>query len=166
MAFLKNDWVLLGIRLIVGGFFVYAALDKIGNPGEFSRIVYNYRVLPGSLVNAFAIFLPWLELFAGMALIIGTRTVGSAAVITGLMAVFIIAVTSAVARGIKIDCGCFTTGGNGARQVGLPLIIQDAVLLVLSLWIWIQGAGRWALDATSRTRKVASREEVLSASEA
>ncbi len=166
MAFMKNDWVLLGIRLIVGGFFVYAALDKIAHPDAFAQIVYNYRILPGSLVNVLAIFLPWLELLAGMALIIGTRTVGAAAIISGMMVVFIIAVSAAIARGIKIDCGCFSTGGNGARSVGIPLLIEDAVLLLLSLWVWICGAGRWALDAASRTRNVESREEILSASEA
>ncbi|GAB4325842.1 MAG: DoxX family membrane protein [Candidatus Zixiibacteriota bacterium] len=166
MGLFKNDWVLLIVRVVVGGFFVYASLDKIAHPDAFAKIVYNYRILPGSLINIFAIFLPWLELLAGIALILGTRTVGAAAIISGLMVVFIIAATAAVARGIKIDCGCFTTSGNGARDVGLPLILQDLGLLALSLWVWILGAGRFALDAVSKSSRVVSHERVPSSSQA
>jgi uncharacterized membrane protein YphA (DoxX/SURF4 family) len=141
----KSDWWPLIARVAVGAFFVYASLDKIIHPAAFAKIVHNYRMLPGDLVNVFALILPWLELVCGMALIMGTRTSGAAAILAGLTAVFIVAVSSAMARGIKIDCGCFSTSG-GARKVGTPLLIEDAVLLLLILFVWIKGAGRWALD--------------------
>lgn len=146
MSILSNKWVLLIARLIVGGFFVYASLDKIAHPAEFAKIVHNYRILPGALINIFALILPWLELLCGMALIIGTRVNGASAIIVGLTFVFIIAVVSAMARGIKTDCGCFTTSTDGARKVGVPLLIEDTALLILGLLVWIKGAGQLALD--------------------
>jgi len=142
----KYDWLLTIIRLIAGGFFVYASLDKIVHPEAFAKIVHNYRVLPGALINVFAVILPWLELFCGMALMLGTRIKGAAAILTALLVVFMAAVVSAMARGIKIDCGCFTTSGDGARKVGMPLLIEDGALLLMVLIVWAKGAGRWALD--------------------
>jgi len=146
----NSDWLLTIVRLVAGGFFVYASLDKIIHPEAFAKIVHNYRILPGELINIFAIILPWLELFCGMALILGTRIQGASALLAALTVVFLIAVSSAIARGIKIDCGCFSTSGDGARKVGTPLLIQDAVLLILLLLVWIKGAGRWALDRVNQ----------------
>ena len=66
-----NRWVELVCRLLVGGVFVYASLDKILNPSEFAKVVYNYQILPLPLSNLLAMSLPWLELFAGLAIVIG-----------------------------------------------------------------------------------------------
>lgn len=148
----KYDWLLTIVRLVAGGFFVYASLDKIIHPDEFAKIVHNYRVLPGGVINIFALFLPWLELFCGMALILGTRVKGAAAILAALLVVFIVAVTSAMVRGIKIDCGCFSTSGDGARKVGMPLLIEDIALLFMTLLVWAKGAGRWAMDRVSSQR--------------
>lgn len=142
----KHDWLLTIVRLIAGGFFVYASLDKIIHPEAFAKIVHNYRILPGGLINIFAIVLPWVELFCGMALMLGTRVKGASAILSALLVVFIVAVISAMARGIKTDCGCFSTSGDGARKVGMPLLIEDAALLFMVLLVWAKGAGRWAMD--------------------
>jgi uncharacterized membrane protein YphA (DoxX/SURF4 family) len=153
MRILKNDWLLLIARLVLGGFFIYAAIDKIAHPADFAKIVYNYRILPGDLINVFALILPALELFCGIALVAGTYTLGASAILTGMLAMFLVAVSAAIARGIKIDCGCFTTSGDGAREVGMPLIYQDTALLLLGLWIWTKGAGRMALSRVTNTAR-------------
>jgi uncharacterized membrane protein YphA (DoxX/SURF4 family) len=142
----KLDYFVLIARLVVGVFFVWASLDKITDPAGFAKIVHNYHLLPGNLVNVFAIILPWLELLSGMALILGTRTSGAAAIISVLLVAFMIAATSAMARGIKIDCGCFSTSGEDVRKVGLPLLIEDFLLLGLALLVCFRGARLWALD--------------------
>ncbi|MEW5873657.1 MAG: MauE/DoxX family redox-associated membrane protein [Candidatus Zixiibacteriota bacterium] len=146
MRILKNDWLLLIARLVLGGFFIYAAIDKIAHPADFAKIVHNYRILPGDLINIFALFLPWLELLCGIALVAGTYTLGASALLSGMLVMFLVAVSAAIARGIKIDCGCFSTSGDGAREVGMPLIYQDTALLLLGIWIWARGSGRWALS--------------------
>ena len=77
---LLGAWLLSGIckdqsnfvlRLIIGGTFVYAALDKIMHPDQFARIIYNYHQVPGQLINIFALFLPWVEIISGVLIIVG-----------------------------------------------------------------------------------------------
>ena len=47
-------------RVILGAVFIYASIDKIRNPEAFAKAVYNYQILPDSLINLTAIALPWL----------------------------------------------------------------------------------------------------------
>lgn len=63
--------IMLAARLILGGVFVFASVDKILHPAAFADAVYNYQILPDSLINVAAIILPWLELVLGSLLIIG-----------------------------------------------------------------------------------------------
>lgn len=144
-ALLKNEWLSLVFRLIVGAVFVYAALDKIMHPDGFAKAVSNYRILPGSLINLVALFLPWLELLTGAALILGTKVEGASFLISGMLVVFLIAVTATLIRGISIDCGCFTSSSAG-RKAGWSLLVQDTLLLLLSLHLLMRGPGRFALE--------------------
>lgn len=144
-AIWKNEWLSLIFRLIVGAVFVYAALDKIMHPDGFAKAVSNYRILPGSLINVVALFLPWLELLTGAALILGTKVEGASLIISGMLVVFLIAVIVTLIRGISIDCGCFTSSSAG-RKAGWSLLVQDTLLLLLSLHLLMRGPGRLALE--------------------
>jgi uncharacterized membrane protein YphA (DoxX/SURF4 family) len=145
MQLLRNPWLSLIARLVIGSVYAYASLDKIIHPEAFAQIVHNYRILPDSLINIFALVLPWLELVCGMALILGTRVLGASLILSGLTAVFIVAVSVNVARGVNIDCGCFSTSSH-ARKLGYNLLMQDAVLLLCGLHVLTRGPGHWALD--------------------
>ncbi len=142
---LKNEWLALIFRLIVGAVFVYASLDKIMHPEAFAKSVYNYKILPGSLINITALFLPWLELLTGAALILGTKVKGASLIISAMLVVFLIAVTSTLLRGISIDCGCFTSSSAG-RKTGWALLVQDALLLLFALHLYVRGPGRLSLE--------------------
>ncbi|HOV88433.1 MAG TPA: MauE/DoxX family redox-associated membrane protein, partial [Syntrophobacteraceae bacterium] len=39
------------VRIFLGIVFFAASADKILHPAPFARIVYNYQILPSSLVN-------------------------------------------------------------------------------------------------------------------
>ena len=142
---LKNEWLALIIRLVVGAVFVYASLDKIMHPDGFAKAVYNYKILPASLVNITALFLPWLELLTGAALILGTKVKGASLIISAMLVVFLVAVTATLVRGISIDCGCFTSSSAG-RKTGNGLLIQDTLLLLGSLHLFFRGPGRLSLE--------------------
>ena len=58
-------------RLFLGFLFIYASIDKILHPAQFAKIVYNFHILPGFLINLFAIVLPWIEFLTGAFLILG-----------------------------------------------------------------------------------------------
>jgi uncharacterized membrane protein YphA (DoxX/SURF4 family) len=130
-GFVMPDWLDLLLRFLVGGTFVYASFDKILHPDAFAQGVYNYRLLPVVLLHPLALYLPWLELTAGLALILGLHRRG-AALLSGLMlGGFMVAIGAALARGLDISCGCFNTAGGHA--VGLSLLLRDAALLAGSL---------------------------------
>jgi uncharacterized membrane protein YphA (DoxX/SURF4 family) len=128
-----GDWVALAIRVFLGGFYLVAGAVKVGDPGKFALAVANYRLLPHELINIVAITLPWIEIVAGVLLIAGIWFRASVWLINAMTVMFIVAIASAVARGLSIECGCF--GTVGGREVGLIAIAQDIGLLACGLWL-------------------------------
>lgn len=122
------------LRLILGGLFIYASVDKILYPAEFAEAVRNYQILPLVLVNFVAITLPWVELIAGLMLLNGFRTQAANAVIFLLVCVFTVGVIQAMIRGIDINCGCFSV--EGGREVGTAMLLEEGILLLMSLGIF------------------------------
>lgn len=135
--FLSNKYLQIVLRLIIGGIFVYASIDKISNPGEFAKAVKNYDMLPLNLVNFMAIVIPMVELVAGLMLIFGIYVKGSAASISILLIVFLIALTQALIRGLDINCGCFSLDTTSSKSDIVIRIIEDIFLLIGSLVITI-----------------------------
>ncbi|MDI6697397.1 MAG: MauE/DoxX family redox-associated membrane protein [Candidatus Saccharicenans sp.] len=130
MKVLKNRLFLLLLRLVVGGVFIWAAVTKIADPLSFAQDVRNYRLVGQSLSFVTAIILPWVELVAGIFLVIGIFPRSSALVISGLLVFFIILVAVTMLRGIDVECGCF---GTFSRKADLGLILEDLLWLVMSL---------------------------------
>jgi len=144
-GFRDNDYISLIVRLFVGGLFIYAAIDKIIYPDQFARIVYNYHLLPGELVNLTALVLPWVEMICGVFLIIGFNKNGSALLLNILTVVFIFAIGINVYRGVSLECGCFTVGSN-ARGDALDLLYRDIGLLALTLYIYFNRSRKFLLS--------------------
>jgi uncharacterized membrane protein YphA (DoxX/SURF4 family) len=130
---MKSLWLLL-LRLLLGGVFVAAGFVKIIDPAGFAVDVANYRLLPHATVNLVAITLPWVELIAGGFLMFGKWPRASAALIALMMAVFIVAIASAVLRGLDVRCGCF--GTVEGRKIGVTTFLQDGALFLMALWVW------------------------------
>ncbi len=151
--FLSNDYITLLCRVVFGSIFIYASLDKIANPSEFARIVYNYHLLPGSLVNIFALVLPVTEFVAGVFLILGFFYAGSRSYLVGLMVIFVIAIVINMSRGVSLECGCFTVSSK-AKSHGISLIIRDIIYLIPGIYLMLSKSRRWMLDTiTFRTRR-------------
>lgn len=131
---LDNPWVEILCRLLVGGVFVYASIDKILYPAEFAKVVYNYQMLPVPLSNLVAMSLPWLELFTGLALLMGVLRKESSLVLSALLVFFIIALSVNIYRGVDIDCGCMSLSGGG-RTIGIVTVLEDVILLVATLLV-------------------------------
>ena len=129
----------LACRLGLGALFVYAAWHKILSPGSFAHEINNYKILPVALVNPMAIFLPWLELFCGLALIVNRGAKGAAALVTLLMATFTLAVVSVVLRHLNISCGCFKTGGSPADWL---TVLRDVALTAVAAFVWLRACGK------------------------
>ena len=128
--FFKGPIILI-CRILLGGIFIYASLDKIVHPAEFAKAIGNYHVLPFGLENLLALTLPWLELLAGVALITGVMVDGAAIMVIIMNIVFIFAISQALARGISIECGCFSVTTEGGDNIGLQTIIRDIGYLIM-----------------------------------
>lgn len=152
---LASPWLTVRVQIALGVFFVAAALPKIVDPPSFAHMIYNYRIVPGPFVNLMALVLPWFELLAGIALILGIWTRTSAALIGALLGVFIVAISFNLARGNAIDCGCFDVAAAGktvAERITDMwwVVIRDVGMLVLVAQIlWATGR-QAAADKSSR----------------
>ncbi|NQV40962.1 MAG: DoxX family membrane protein [Candidatus Marinimicrobia bacterium] len=124
-----GEWFTRSIQIGLGLLFIYASLDKIWNPGLFAKSISNYRLLPLPLLHISAIILPWLEFTCGIALIINRYQRAANIVIGGLLLVFILAIFSAMARGLDFNCGCFSVDSEESN-VGLLKILQNTGLLL------------------------------------
>ncbi len=121
------------LRLLLGAVFVFAGAIKILDPEKFAVDVYNYRMLPYDMINSFAIALPWVEVVAGLLLVLGIWVRASALVISGLTVMFFIAISQAVARGLNIECGCFGTAEGS--KVGIKAMAWDGLLMAIAAWL-------------------------------
>jgi uncharacterized membrane protein YphA (DoxX/SURF4 family) len=133
-ARLANPWLSLVCRLVVGVVFIYASLDKVAHPAAFAEIVNNYQILPHSLINITAILLPWIELVAGLLLVLGVWSRGNSLIFSVMLIVFIAAIGYNISRGLDFNCGCFDVSEDGMR-IGWTKIWQNIVLLALSLHV-------------------------------
>jgi len=115
--------------------WVWASLDKIQDPAQFSRDVANYHVMPFGLENLSAIVVPWLELLIGIGLIIGVMVDGAALISSGLMLLFIVLISQAILRGYNIECGC---GLKEGQLVGLEKVLENIVFLGASYLVLIR----------------------------
>jgi len=127
---IRNKWVLLGSRLVVGGLFIWAGVLKIIDPLGFGQSIENYRFFPHGLAFIIAIVLPWVEVLSGLFLIIGLFRRSSALITSVMIIGFIGLVAVAMLRGIDTTCGCF---GSLSRKADLSLVLMDAVMLFLTL---------------------------------
>jgi len=139
---LQNRNVLLIFRLIVGGVFIWAGISKIADPLSFAQNVRNYQLVGPALSFLTAIFLPWVELIAGMWIIIGIYPRSSALLISCLLMFFIVLVLITMARGLDVDCGCF---GTFSRRADWQLIAEDSLWLALSLALLFSPANDFCL---------------------
>jgi putative oxidoreductase len=147
--FLTNKYLVFLIRLAIGIVFVYAAISKITHPDQFARIIYNYHILPGGVINLFALFLPWIEILCGFLLVMGFWHKSAAVTLGGVTVVFIIALSVALFRGVNIECGCFSTTSKAKGPV-IDLIVRDTIMLVGCALIFAANKTFLALDSLRR----------------
>lgn len=124
------------VQIALGVVFVLSAIPKIADPPAFAHLVYNYRMLPGGLINAMALVMPWVELFVGAGLILGVWKREAAITAGVLLLVFMVAIGVNLARGHAVDCGCFDVKSAGKSREELLsemrwVLIRDAGLLLL-----------------------------------
>ena len=165
-SLLEHPWLTIRVQLAIGAIFVAAAIPKIADPPSFAHMIYNYRLVPGGLLNLAALWLPWVELLAGLALIVGVWRRGAALVIGLLLLTFIAAVAINLVRGHAIDCGCFDVREAGKTETERLLdmrwvVLRDAgMLLLVGQLLFAMRKGRPEPEPASRPAGTAGRDAV------
>jgi uncharacterized membrane protein YphA (DoxX/SURF4 family) len=147
---LTSAWLTIRVQLALGVIFIAAALPKIVDPPSFAHMIYNYKLVPGPLLNAMALTMPWLELLCGLALVLGIWKEAARGLIALLLVSFIIAIGINLLRSNAIDCGCFDVSAAGkSREERLAdmwlVVFRDLGMLLMCAQLW------WA----QRTRRPA-----------
>ncbi len=122
------------VDLIVGGIFVYAGVSKVFDPAQFANDIDNYKTLPWFVSVRLAFYLPWLEIFCGLAVISRFFYRGGLSILTALLAVFIGVTIAAKLRGLDITCGCF---GHASEHWSFPqhMAVDLSIFIALAaLW--------------------------------
>jgi putative oxidoreductase len=119
-----------GAQIVLGLLFVLAALAKIVDPASLAREVHNFHLVPFWSEHLVAMTLPWIELVAGLALVLGIRPRAGAWVVGGLLLAFTFGVALAMARGLNFSCGCFGTA-DGTR-IGWTKLGENLGMLALA----------------------------------
>ena len=144
-----KDWIGLVARLLTGGVWLVAGGLKLLHPADSVRAVRAYDLLPEAIVPTVGQLLPVVEVVIGLCLVLGVLTRSASLVSALLFMAFIIGISSAWARGLSIDCGCFGGGGYipdaAAKYPGE--IARDIGLLALSVWLVVRPRTRLALDS-------------------
>ncbi len=138
---LTHPWLTIRVQIALGIFFVAASLPKLADPPSFAHMVYNYRIVPGALINLMALTMPWIELLSGLALILGVWKDAARTIIAALLLVFIVAISINLMRNNAIDCGCFDVSAAGKsheeRIADMHfVVIRDLGMLLMCAQLW------------------------------
>ena len=129
MAKVKFVWRIVG--LVVAGVFIYAGVVKAFDPIRFASDIDNYKILPWAMSVRLAFYLPWLEIFCGLALILRRLYLGGLSILTALVLIFSGVTIAAKVRGLDITCGCFGHASQNwsfSGHLALDLVILAALL--------------------------------------
>ena len=150
---MANKVVLLALRVALAWVFVHAGILKIWDfthgrsaTPDFTLAIQHFEMLTPDLSMLLAVYLPWLEVCAALALFIRRLALGALAAILGMTAVFIVALSSAWARGLDISCGCF---GKDEVTVNFPaLLLRDGCIIAAAALLF---AVQWRKGDNSPT---------------
>lgn len=137
-------WISRIVALVFGGVFVFAGVLKLRDPGLFLIDIRSFDMLRDPWAAWLALGLPWLEVFAGMAVITGVLRRGGLLLLNLSLVVFFVAASVAKSRGLNIQCGCF--GELESTFSYTKLFVRDAALLATGIVLmWMNRSRRATL---------------------
>ena len=140
-TFFKHPIVLVVLRWAVAGIFIYAGVEKILSPQNFADSIASFQLVPKALIHLVALGLPPFEVIMGVAVVVGIYRRPALLGINALTVVFIVALASAIVRGIPVDCGCFGSKEPSTAQAWVALL-RDIPILAAAAWLYLRECAR------------------------
>lgn len=119
-------WFGLIAQLLFGALFLWSGLIKVLDPLSFTDAVRNFRIVGDPYAVLFAMWIPWIEIVAGVAVMFDGWKRAGATILVGALLFFTAALVSAWVRGLDISCGCF----GEERVVNYPVKLLQNTLLI------------------------------------
>jgi|SRR5690349_6967605 len=146
-------WISTAARLGLAVVWLVAGGLKVGDLAASGRAVNAYRIFPYEVAKVIGAAQPFLEITLGLLLLAGLAVRLSAGISAGLLVIFIAGIVSAWTRGLQIDCGCFSSGGQlGAGQnpqYAWDVVRDTGFLLLAGILLW-RPRTRYSIDGVLR----------------
>ena len=145
-----RPWLGTVARLLLAAVFFLAGWSKIFDLAGSGRAVNAYKLMPYDAAKVVGAVLPAVEIGLAVLLLAGLATRVIAAITGLLLAVYIAGIASVWARGLSIDCGCFSKGGQlppGQHPNYLWDIVRDVALLAVAVFLFTTPRTRLSVDA-------------------
>lgn len=118
------------LRLLLAGIFLFAGGSKIFNVLLFKATILGYYSIPDHLALGIAIVFPWIEIVAGLALLVNWRTVYASGFLFCLSIFFLVQLILNYSNILPYGCGCF--GFGAPEKIGWYQIIRDFFISALA----------------------------------
>jgi protein-disulfide isomerase len=141
-----RPWLGTVVRLFLGIIWIWASLEKLKSPRTFVQAVRAYDMTPEWMSKAIGYGLPVLEFSLGVLLILGIVVRMAAIASVVLFVVFLIGVSQAAGRGLKLECGCFGGGGETVQTHYTIEILRDLGLLALAVYLALWSFSRFSVE--------------------
>lgn len=118
--------------LVLAAVLGVSAVIKLRSTRVLAGQIDNYGIVPRAAAGFAAAALAGTEAACALLLLIPPVRRAGLAVAGCLMMVFLVAMSTALARGRRIPCACFGGGGE-LDTVGLPSLLRTALLGVIAV---------------------------------
>ena len=142
-------WISTAARLGLAAVFLLAGGTKIGDLASSGRAVNAYQLMSFDTAKVVGAMQPFLEIALGLLLLVGIASRLIAGLGAVLLLLFIAGIASAWARGLQIDCGCFSQGGAlgaGEKPTYGWEILRDVGFVVLAGILLWRPQSRFSVD--------------------
>lgn len=123
-------------RFYMAYIWIKAGVSKLNQHHSVTQTISAYEIFTPEWSDYLAYLIGPLEIAGGVLLLLGLFLRGSSKVALIVLSLFIIGIAQAWARGLGIDCGCFSTNIDEDAQAMnyLKTIVRDIFYIALTIW--------------------------------
>jgi len=110
-------------RWLLAGIYLYAGVTKIFSLVLFKATILAYFNIPEALALAIALVFPWVEILAGLSLLVNWKTKYAGAFLFLLSLFFFVQMILNYSNILPYGCGCF--GFSGPEKISVYHVLRD-----------------------------------------